>query len=620
MKKVLLLALYFVASSFSAQSPDSKIKHFINLSETSQSTDPGQSLKYSLQAKKLLHDKTHNELKANVYYQISYAFFNLGNIDSSAVYCHKILGLDNINMPLKAKTRSFLSVVYRKLGHLKKAEKHAKKAIELYSKIKDSTGLADSKINLAKIYNKTGNNKLALKYLMQSLNTYTTEKDNFQQGQLYGIIGNIYMESGQKRKAKKYQLLSIQTLKDYKNTAMYADAVNNYGISLYTEKNYNQALHYFKEAYKVYKNLDKKDAMAAAQQNIGISYVYLGKTNKGLSLLHQSLKYFESANYFNDQISVLTDLGDAYSYTGKAPAAEQYLIKAHKLADSIKNTFYMKETLRLLFVMFERHQNYKKSLHYYKSYIHLRDSLDSKDIKKQMNELEVKYQTLQKEKEIQRLRDQEIIDKNNKRLLTGGIFSSIIIFGLIIFRIQTKRKKNAEIHRQKLLVAGKEKELVEVALQKKELLEKQLRSELEFKNKQLTTHALNMMHKNQLLKEITDHIDDQKKFLGNQGKKELNSIKRQLKQGLNIDKDWDLFKIYFEQINQSFFDKLNKINPKLTVSDIRLSALTKLNLSIKEIATVLNISPQSVKNGKYRLKKKLYLSDVQDLNQFLSEL
>ncbi|MCF6184167.1 MAG: hypothetical protein L3J56_06000, partial [Bacteroidales bacterium] len=347
--------------------------------------------------------------------------------------------------------------------------------------------------------------------------------------------------------------------------------------------------------------------------------IYINKTKKGFEYLKKALKIFRELN-LNDEISVMTDLGDGYKYVNNTDSSAYYLTKAYKLAIKTNDTYYIKETLRLLFELYDKNNKYKNALFFYKTYVTFKDSIDNEKMKKALSDIEIKYQTSEKEKEIIRLKDKELLEKANTRLLIIGIISLIIIFILIIIRIQTKRKKDSEIQRQKILVHRKEKELVKAKLEHTEIEEKRLKIELEFKTKQLVTHALNMMQKNKLLQEISNHISAQANTLDSEEKKHLFRIKKQLEQGLNIDKDWDLFKIYFEQLNEAFFVKLKEINPKLTGNDFRLCALTKLNLSLKETASVLNISPESAKNARYRLKKKLRLKEGENLNRFLNSL
>ncbi len=62
-----------------------------------------------------------------------------------------------------------------------------------------------------------------------------------------------------------------------------------------------------------------------------------------------------------------------------------------------------------------------------------------------------------------------------------------------------------------------------------------------------------------------------------------------------------------ETANSLFQRKLKDRHPALTPYDLRLCTYLKSNLSTKEIATLLNITPDSVKKAKHRLRKKLSL-------------
>jgi len=509
--------------------------------------------------------------------------------------------------------------LYRKKALFEKALFYAEKAKLYYKKAGDEEGFNQAEMNIGKINHINGNNEKALAAYFDALKYYKSKNDSLREGQLYGVISDVYVETGNVEKGKYYNYKSIEMLENFSDYNIYADALNNYGIYFYDEKNYDEAIHYFTEALKVYLKNGKKDAVAAAKQNVGICYVYTGNEKKGFQYLREAYKIFHEFG-LNDVVSVMTDLGTAYIYTGNVDSACYYLSEANKIADKINNTYYKKETLRLLSELYKKNHNTKKALQYFEKYIAYKDSLDNEKMKQTLNELEIKYQTSEKEKEILRLKDQELLDKANKRLLIIGIVSIVLISILIIIRIQTKRKKDAEIQKQKIKVHQKERELIKAKLEQKEIEEKRLKDEIEFKTKQLAGHALNMMQKNKLLQELTQKISEKTKNMNDEGRKELFSVKKQLEIGLNVDKDWDLFKIYFEQINESFFDKLKEINPKLSSNDFRLSALIKLNLSLKESASVLNISPESVKNARYRLKKKLKLSGEQDLTQFINNL
>ena len=88
----------------------------------------------------------------------------------------------------------------------------------------------------------------------------------------------------------------------------------------------------------------------------------------------------------------------------------------------------------------------------------------------------------------------------------------------------------------------------------------------------------------------------------------------------SLEKEWDNFNSYFSDIHSGFFEKLDNEFPQLTIAEKRLAGLIRMNLTNREIAGILNIEDASVKTAKYRLKKKIGLTDEQNLNTFLTTL
>lgn len=78
---------------------------------------------------------------------------------------------------------------------------------------------------------------------------------------------------------------------------------------------------------------------------------------------------------------------------------------------------------------------------------------------------------------------------------------------------------------------------------------------------------------------------------------------------------WEL-----ESSNQGFQQQLKARYPRLTSYDIRLCTYLKANLSTKEIATLLNITPDSVKKAKHRLRKKLSIKPTQNWAKVITYL
>ncbi|MCS6930499.1 MAG: hypothetical protein NZM43_13510 [Saprospiraceae bacterium] len=136
--------------------------------------------------------------------------------------------------------------------------------------------------------------------------------------------------------------------------------------------------------------------------------------------------------------------------------------------------------------------------------------------------------------------------------------------------------------------------------------------ELANKNRELSNAALNLVRKNEVLRhlrsQLLQHLNEPNA---------LRRLIREIDQHLEGEHDWALFETAFNEVHDGFFKRLLQQYPNLTPGDLRLAAYLKLNLSSKEIAPLLNISLRGVENKRYRLRKKLGLSEDANLTEFI---
>ena len=74
------------------------------------------------------------------------------------------------------------------------------------------------------------------------------------------------------------------------------------------------------------------------------------------------------------------------------------------------------------------------------------------------------------------------------------------------------------------------------------------------------------------------------------------------------------------RIHGNFFQILKSRYPSLTSSDLRFCSYLCMNLSSKEIASMMNISLKGVEAARYRIRKKIGLPSEVSLSAFLMEL
>ncbi|MFD2834132.1 LuxR C-terminal-related transcriptional regulator [Gramella sp. AN32] len=96
-----------------------------------------------------------------------------------------------------------------------------------------------------------------------------------------------------------------------------------------------------------------------------------------------------------------------------------------------------------------------------------------------------------------------------------------------------------------------------------------------------------------------------------------NAVFKLINNNLNSKEDWKLFENAFNQADNDFFARVKEKHPELNNNDLKFCAYLRLNLSSKEIAPLLNISPKSVEVRRYRLRKKLDLSHEMNLTDYV---
>ncbi len=97
----------------------------------------------------------------------------------------------------------------------------------------------------------------------------------------------------------------------------------------------------------------------------------------------------------------------------------------------------------------------------------------------------------------------------------------------------------------------------------------------------------------------------------------LRQLERRVSELASEDQSWSEFKDVFESMDGEFFNKLTERNPKLTTLDLKHCAYIKMNIDNYELARILNVEMKSLQMTRYRLKKKLNLTQDENLREFI---
>ena len=286
-------------------------------------------------------------------------------------------------------------------------------------------------------------------------------------------------------------------------------------------------------------------------------------------------------------------LGRIYSQQKNNSKAIAYFLLALKLAESAGFRHDAYSILSAIYLFYKENNDTKNALYYLEKNMILKDSLYSDTKTQTINDLSTKYETEKKEAQIKTLER----EKTLKNYLIIAIFIFLIGSAVAVWN------KYKSIQLEKALMK-------QMTILQQEQAEK-LQLEMDNKQRELASATLYLEQRNGFLDTLRGQIKS-----GIEPKKLLTEIDR----NMNLEDDWQNFKLHFEQVHHTFFEKLLKIEPNLTDLEQKQCAYLKLNLSPKQVSNLLNVTPHAVSVSRTRIKKKLNLAEDVSLNDFLAQL
>lgn len=216
----------------------------------------------------------------------------------------------------------------------------------------------------------------------------------------------------------------------------------------------------------------------------------------------------------------------------------------------------------------------------------------------------------------------------------GYLLLSIAFFFFVTRGIQKRveRKKYALLsqHQAELLKHRnnfeKESSIAHEEIKKlqneKGLLEhERIKENLEWKSRELASFAMHLTYLNEILARVRDKIAEViNRMKHEDSKKQLSLIVSSIEKEMEQEENWEKFEYHFDLVHKDFMKKLKSNFPDLTYKDLRLAAYLRMDLSTKEIASLLNISIRGVEISRYRLRKKLDIDRNLTFNDFFMNM
>ncbi len=352
--------------------------------------------------------------------------------------------------------KSGLAVSYSRIGILcmdkndyPNANKNYLMALQLQKELGDKKGIADVTSNMGIASSDQGDYAKALE------NYFTALKIREEIGDKEGLnismmsIANIYFLQNKFTTALEYYL-NILRSKGMENKKFFMGQVhNNIGLVYLQLKEYSKALSYFNTSLKMAEQINDKLGVGISYTNIGSVYSAQKDHRSAIELITKGCDLFIEIGDKKSEVEAYYQLGNIYDSLGQKQKAFEYFKKQLVLAKEINSKVNVKTACLAISEYYKSTGNFKDALMYYQEYKNFEDSIQSESNLKTIAELDAKYNSQKKEKEIELLKKEQDLtkaknDKQNQLILASVVLIVLISFtGFVFYRSNQLKKKNA---------------------------------------------------------------------------------------------------------------------------------------------------------------------------------
>jgi tetratricopeptide (TPR) repeat protein len=392
-----------------------------------------------------------------------------------------------------------ISWEYRGIQAYEKAIYHANQALLIAAKLMKgekgkikfalSRGMANAYNNLGVIYNDKSDYTTSLSYHHKALKLREEIGDRQGQAGSYNNIGNIYWSIGNYEKALEMHRQSLKLSEELKEKAGIANSYNNIGLIYWNngqaaptieaaQNCYKMALKNYFNSLEIMLALKNKTGVANAYENIGVVYgrqAALSSTKEIADNLYERalenhLSCLKLREEGGDQKGIAIsyqNIGDIYFKQNKLTNANTYFNRALLLFNKIEDMVGIKQISFSLSELYEKKHNPANALKFHKMYVAYKDTLLNEANIKQVNEIQTRYETEKKEKQIGTLTQkteilaqqneiQQLQLSQNRYFILGlsGISLLILAIAFLLISQNRLRARQSKIElEQKLLVS-----------------------------------------------------------------------------------------------------------------------------------------------------------------------
>lgn len=423
---------------------------------------------------KVVEKTKEDTIKLSSYIAIAEGYLFSVN-DSSLLYAQKAYDLA-VKLKHPENTLLALNIIgnyYENNVDYSTALSYYHRGLEIAEEHSITKGFAVLYNNIGMVYIRQGNYDEALGLMIDALKAEEELGNDFGIAQSYNNIGVIYYYQGNLKKATEYFEKALEKQEEIGDKETIKQAINNVGALYDYMKEYDKALEFYNKALEFNSSNNDKREMATNLHNIAVTYYKMTDYEKSEDYHQRSFALREEIRDYNGLALGYFNYGELLRKSDRAHLAEGYYIKALEIAQDNDIKLTEQYVYGSLAGLYEERKNFAKANEYLHKFITAKDTLLNREQSKIIAEVEAKYQTEKKEKELVEARaniaERELSIQRKDNLIYGTTALALVIaiIGYLLYNQQ--KLKNRQLQKENELKEALHRIAVQNQLQEQRL-------------------------------------------------------------------------------------------------------------------------------------------------------
>jgi tetratricopeptide (TPR) repeat protein/DNA-binding CsgD family transcriptional regulator len=409
---------------------------------------------------------------------------------------------------------------------------------------------------LGHLYSGLGDYTRALEHHFESLSLHDADADPDAIGVTHAAIATTYALSGDHDEAYVYASRALAAFRESGNRYLEVQALGNLSGILYSRGDLATALDYSLTAVTIYEALDDRLHTAASLVTVGNIYERQGDLDAALHCYLRAMRLLGDNVDERLHVSILASVGNIYRLTGAYNEALFMFEQALRISQEIDEPRLEYQLHESLSQVYEDLALPAQALEHHKQFARLRNELAGQERQKAIAELQVRF----------------------------------------------------EVER-----AAREREALRARAQ-------ELEAENDRKQNELLSLALNLVQKDELLETLEAQLQELRGTSGERSNGVVDRLLTEIDSNRSSDANWKVFEQQLEVLHPDLIRRLSERYPTLTQTELKVCSLAAINLSNKDVASMLYMSVRTVETHRLNIRRKMDLPKESNLTAFLAAL